>query len=527
MDNTEIDTYLLDIFKNQYDKQLAIIQTLINGLSSVKTYKENVNQLFRMFHNFKSSTSYLGLETMKELIVEVENVLEVLRTQNAPAQNEIIQWFYNVAEQLFLWQDELQNDIKPLSSTPKDLFNSIRLAPSNIKVADTLKSLQLLYIDPHKKRSEKVVTFLKNISPKITHKLSIKNIDALNSVDICIVNIDKYSLEKLNIYQNKLPDTQLLIIADKVTEYTASKLISRGIYNFLDNATLKTKLARELYNLTNSYFSGRRILINNERIHKFIQNLEPLSSSVFKIQAICSDADASIHQLTQTIKQDPIITSTILSATKSPIYGLKNIKTIDQAVSIFGKKTVQSIVFSGLSQNIGVCNLDAYNINENIFSHVSTLRLALMLQWAKQVSANNLNILSLSSILGNIGQLLLGEEIQKQGKTNHFISEAALSGFQVAEEKILHTSTAYISSEILDYWKLDSTLADSIRYSDRPLEAPKSIQNLCILNHIVFNTVLLDGSINKVISKEILGLMKKGRLHTQPLIKAIEYISQI
>ena len=526
MHTQNTDEYLFDIFKNQYYTQLTVIETLIAQLDSKTTYKQNIDQLFRIFHNFKSSTTYLGLDVMKELIVEVENILEVLRAEDGPAQKEIIQWFDSLIPHLFCWRDELENDIEVLSKTPSDLLNQIRFVPSKMNVEDRLKTLNLLYIDADNKRSKKLIAFLNTLSLHTEHKVSLDEVQNIDTAQICIVYINNDALQDIKICQEKLPNTQFLVVVDKITERIASKLMLQGISSFIEKCHLEQNVIRELYNLTSSYFSGRKILITNEKIYKFIQNLEPLPSSISKIQIICNDEEASIHQLAQVIQEDPILTSTLLNATKSPIYGLKNIKTIHQAVSIFGKKTIQSIVFSGLSKNIGTFDLDPYCMNEDMFSRTVALRLTLMLRWYTQVSPHALAILSLSAVLGNIGQILLSKEIQERGEKDHFIAQSMLYGFQSAEENIFHTNTTCISSDILNYWKLDSTLVDSIKYSDRPYEAPKEIQAFCIANHIVFKTVLLDGTIVQEISEDILSLMKKEKLDLSALEKAIQYLLQ-
>ena len=521
-----MDEYLFDIFKNQYYTQLAIIETLIAQLDSKTTYKQNVDQLFRIFHNFKSSTTYLGLDTMKELIEEVENVLEVLRTENGPAKKEILQWFDSLVSHLFCWRDELENDIQALSKAPNTLLNKIRFVPSKMKVEDTLKTLNILYIDANKKRSKKLIGLLNSLFIDINHRASLDEVQKFDTSQICILYIESEALQDIKIYQERLPNTQFIVVVNKITERIRSKLMLQGIASFIEASHLEKNLMRELYNITSSYFSGRKILISNEKIYKFIQSLEPLPSSISKIQAICNDEDSSIHQLIQVVQEDPILTSSILNATKSPIYGLKNIKAIHQAVSIFGKKTIQSIVFSGLSKNIGTFELDPYCMNEEMFSRTVALRLTLMLQWYTQVSPHALSLLSLSAVLGNIGQILLSKEIQERGEKDHFIRESVLYGFQTAEENIFHTNTTSISSDILNYWKLDSELVDSIKYSDRPYEAPKDIQAYCIANYIVFNTVLLDGTIVQEISEDILSVMKKEKLDPSALEKAIQYIKE-
>jgi len=524
---TDIDQDLFDMFKRQYDKQLLTIQDSIDDLKSIETYETSVNSLFRVFHNYKSSTSYMELETIKELVVAVENTLESIRRDKGPAQSDIIEWLYKVNDQLIIWQEEMQENKQTFSKVAEGILHKVTLTQPCTKLKDKLKTLNLLYIDKDTQRASKVVHALEKLSIDVEYRIALPKEKNLLKIDICILNSSINTFATVQDIKKEIPKAGVIVIVDKMTESLKAKLMFMGVNNFLINPLRGSDLRRELHNITLSHFSNRRILITNTKIHSFIQTLKPLPSSIFEIQDICNDEERSIKELIAVVKKDPIITANILDASKSPIYGLKNITTIDQAVSIFGKRTVNAIVISDLSKNIPSLDLEAYSINEETFSRVATLRLSLMIKWYSKVSISLLSTLSLSAILGNLGQLLLASEIKKSDKQEEFKQLALNDGFQIAEEKLFHTNTTSITHDILKYYKLSFEITDSIRYSDKPADAPLEIHQLAIANHIVFNTVLLNGSINKEISKEILQLMEEEKLDTEPLIKAIQYISQL
>ena len=518
-----IDYELLDMFKRQYYKQLVTIKDLIDLLHSMDTYEEAINGLFRVFHNYKSSTSYVGIDTIKELVVVVENMLETIRVDKGPVHKEIAQWLYRVEEQLQVWQIEMQEDtIVSLSQTPKELLKKVRLTRACDNFKEKLKTLSIVYLDSSLQRSQKMLIALKKIAIDVEFALTIPK--EKSSCDICIISKEIGILFSIEDIHSQFPNAAILVIVDKMTDHLQSKLMFQGISHFLSYPIRFNDLKRELENMTRSHFSGKRVLIDNEKIYKFIQMLQPLPNSIFKIQAICNDEESSIKELLQVIKKDPIITTNILHAARSPIYGLKHISTIDQAVSIFGKKTISAIVFFGLSKNISSLDLDTYGINENTFSQVATLRLKLMVKWYSKVSIASLSVLSISSVLGNLGQLLLASEIKNSHHIEEFKEEALRNGYQTAEEKFVHTNTTSVTSDILKYYKLDHEISDSILYSDNPSEAPVDIHHLCIANHIVFNIILLDGTINAKIPQKILNLMQEENLDPEPLLKAIKYI---
>ncbi|MBU0719959.1 HDOD domain-containing protein [bacterium] len=521
----EVDFDLLDLFINQFDNQIDVINVNVSNLQYKEEYSSSVNHLFRIFHNYKSTTSYLGLDSIRELVIEVEDVLEAVRAEEGPAEVSIRDWLGEVYNQLIIWQDEMREGLVSFSDAPESLLKGVKLTPPTISIQDRLKTLSILYIDENKQRAQKVVSALSKIAKDVEFQPSFLNLHSLNKPDICLLNAGKTTIETIKAYQNDISDSAIIVILDKTSDKIVKKLIFNGVNHLLFNPLRSADLKRELYNVTESHFSNRRVLIDNKKIQEFIHTLEPLPNSIFQIQQICDDEEMGIKELIKVVKSDPIITGNILNATNNPIYGLKNINTIDQAVSIFGKKTLKALVLSGISKQLGNVELGAYGINEDTFSRVANLRLSLMIKWYSKVSIAALGVLSVSAILSNLGQLLLAKEIKRSDKLDLFIFEALEHGFQKAEEKIFHTTTASVCSDILKFWKLNSDIIDSIRYSDNPQEAPIDIHQCAVANHIVFNIVLLNGTIRSEIPKEILSLMEEENLNVEPLINAIKYIS--
>ena len=108
-----------------------------------------------------------------------------------------------------------------------------------------------------------------------------------------------------------------------------------------------------------------------------------------------------------------------------------------------------------------------------------------MLKWYSKVNIADLSLLSSTSLLSNIGQLLISKELNEIGQDDAFIRVAKELGIKFAEESILHTSTPIVSAQILNYWKLSGEIVDIITYNDKPNEAPQNIKSLAVANHIV------------------------------------------
>ena len=263
------------------------------------------------------------------------------------------------------------------------------------------------------------------------------------------------------------------------------------------------------------------MILSNKKIRSFIDTLDPLGDSIKEIQKICDDPQASVAQLIKVVKSDPICSGIILNATKSPIYALKNISSIDQAVSTFGKRTVKALVLGGLSSRFMPANLSMYHIDEETFLEITHLRMKLMTKWYKKVNPNYLNILSVAALLGNLGQMLISREILNQGKADAFLQSVKDKSAYEAEYEFLRTSTAAVTSDILYFWKMSSRLIDAISYSDDPMQAVEEIQPLSLACHIVFSLVPLTEATILPVSDDMKKLMLKNDLNVSDLLKAI------
>ena len=104
------DFEIVDEFLEHFSMMVDIMEPLIVNLSKENKYKDDVNELFRIFHNLKSASSFLKLEPIIRLSTFVENALEILRNQNGPANEEVISWLLRISDMFEQWYDDLKLD---------------------------------------------------------------------------------------------------------------------------------------------------------------------------------------------------------------------------------------------------------------------------------------------------------------------------------------------------------------------------------------------------------------------------------
>jgi len=528
--NQDYDWDIYEVFREQIELQIPKIESNILLLNNEKDVSDSIDELFRTFHTYKATSLYLSLLPLSNLVSRVETVLSSLRNEKKIVQDSIIEWLLQSKDQINFWLEEMHKNETDLSKASEHLCNKIKISKSYISPKEKLKGLNILYIDKNSSRIEKITPFFQKISKTIKSTSDIQDAKSLiknYNYDILMINLNKTNHELIDFCNENVPNKPIITVFDKISTICSKKLLKKGISHSITNPLNVKSIQRELIFIINTYFNSTNILIDNKKISDFIQTLKPLPNTIFQIMQVCDDDELPIKELINVVKTDPIIAGNILNAANSPLYGSVELKTIDQAVSRLGKTAIKALTMSGVYKSLGNINLSAYNINEENFSKISMMRLSLMLKWYSKVSIADLSILTSTALLGNIGQLLISKELIAIYKDDLFEELSLTFDTKYAEESLLHTTTATISSQILNYWKLSTDIVDVISYSDNPLEAPQHLKKLVIANHIVYSLVDINGNIKDEIPDDILVLMAEYSFDPKLLQNALEYILDI
>jgi len=527
-ESVNFDYEIFEMFKDQCYAQLPSMEEKILQLSNPENFDESTNDLFRMFHNYKSTTKYLGLDNIYDVVDKTEHVLSSLRDLDVLHDEDIIEWLLKIKDQFEKWMDEMDLGSHTFSECNPDILAEVSLSSEVPKPSEIIKSLSILYLDTDTSRAPLIAKALSKILKEVKTGSSIDDLQNYaegDKPDIILLNLSQSKDQYLDVIFKKFPKVAIIAVFNKINRSLLLELGQHGVGNVLTNPIKGADLKRELLSIAHGYFSQRRVLISNKKIFKFIEELKPLPNTIMQIQQICDDDDLSINDLVEVVKGDPVIVGVILNAANNPIYGMKaKTPTIENVIAIFGKKTIKAICYSMMSSYLGDMRLKAYGINEEKFAHVGAMRLSLMNSWYKHVDKNQLGILSSTAILGNLGQLLISNEIEQLNIVDAFTKSSKDFGFRVAEEKYLHTNNTFITSDILSFWHLKHEIIDSIKYSADLNNAPLELRALAVANYIVYTLVDLDGSIAEEVSNNILYLMSEEGLDPSPLIKALAQV---
>ncbi len=232
-----------------------------------------------------------------------------------------------------------------------------------------------------------------------------------------------------------------------------------------------------------------------------INKIPPLPESVVKIEQLAKDHDATYKTIAKVLETDPILTSEILKAVNSPIYGFsREIKTLQSAISLFGIGTIRGFTLAVYIRENFNFNLKPYGITSKQFSNTAIKHHALATSWYLKSESKLFDVLSPVAFLSNVGQVLISQYLIEKNSVAEF-KKALLSTVDIAiiEKEFCGTSAVQLSAEIFDHWCLDNDLICVLRYMDNPYDAPeqniKTTQILkCIQTVIPYNGTITEKS---------------------------------
>ena len=108
--DANFDFEIVDEFLDHYSMMVESMEVMIIDLSKPNSYDRSVNELFRVFHNIKSASSYLKMKPMSKLASFVEDELEALRSAKPPISEETTNWLLDISDMFATWQDDLKLD---------------------------------------------------------------------------------------------------------------------------------------------------------------------------------------------------------------------------------------------------------------------------------------------------------------------------------------------------------------------------------------------------------------------------------
>jgi HD-like signal output (HDOD) protein len=255
-----------------------------------------------------------------------------------------------------------------------------------------------------------------------------------------------------------------------------------------------------------------------------IKALPPLPETTVEIYRLCSSEDTSLIEVVDAVKKDPSAVSTLLKFANSAIYGARNVKIVDRAVGMFGKAVTKSFLVNDSVMKSFKIDLSPYGMSTEEFSNVAQKRNKLMTSWYSSIDRSMLDVLATTAQVGNVGQIVVAKELLNSGDDEEFRDGLDDEDVYEFEMELVGHSTIEVSAEILDHWKLDSMITESIKYAqsvEHINQAPEDIKPYAIANFIVFHALDLRGNSSETAMDDVYDLLHEHGLNEDEFIELL------
>lgn len=265
-----------------------------------------------------------------------------------------------------------------------------------------------------------------------------------------------------------------------------------------------------------------------ENLKLKIKSLPPFSKTYQEIKEILDDNDATIEELAKAIEKDPMLTADFLKTANSPLYGAnRQIKSLVQAVSLFGFVTSKSLVLSSSVKRLLKVDIEPYGITPDSFVRVSNIQGALAKLWFSKINPKKMNDLFLCALLQEIGKILIADEVIKNDDGVDFRADLQMS-FDIAsvEKAYVKTTTPLVTAEIFDYWGFEKTMVEHIKNSYDPANSPFEYKEIAWALKIIRNAIPVNEPLSDRRVSIALNLAKEGGFDEQILLDCINKIKE-
>ena len=259
-----------------------------------------------------------------------------------------------------------------------------------------------------------------------------------------------------------------------------------------------------------------------EDIVERIKSLPPLPKSFAEVNSVCSNPNSAISDLAKVIESDPMLVANLLKVANSPLYSFqREIKSVLQAISLFGMSTTRSLITSISVKKLLNVDMEPYGITPEEFVHISSLQSAIIMKWYKKIDASKVDKLFLAALLQETGKILIADEVVRNDEVYQFRSEIQTAyNISAVEKMYVGTTTAEVTSKIFEHWGFDKEIVNMIRFSDN-YDKAEELREYSLALKIVKTAVPINLSLGERSVNAALLILEKEDMDKQLFLDAV------
>ncbi|HHD77517.1 MAG TPA: HDOD domain-containing protein [Campylobacteraceae bacterium] len=268
-----------------------------------------------------------------------------------------------------------------------------------------------------------------------------------------------------------------------------------------------------------------------EIILEKIDALPALSENVNRILDICNDSNSSLADLTEAVKEDPLITTNILKAANAPEYGYtQEIRDVSQAVTLFGMVSIMGFVMASFVQGLEDVDLSPYSLDAHGFMEMTRKQNAFVTQWFKH-DKQMLDSIALSSHLMEVGKIVLANVVIDTSSQKlfayHINQTETLSDLIRMEEEIFDLSHEEVTAQLLLKWGFSEDIYHPLRYTSKPGKVSQEYRKQALILYVAKTLINAHNFDKKKNLAKAVAVVKKYNLAPESFVKTYKAFEEM
>lgn len=237
-------------------------------------------------------------------------------------------------------------------------------------------------------------------------------------------------------------------------------------------------------------------------------NLPSLPHVLLRVLEACNRSEASIKTIADIINKDTALSSKVIGASSSALFGRQNrITTFEQKLVMLGLDMVRTIAISSSVYQVfsNISSSPEFDLKAFWGRSLTSATLAKLL--AQEIRFPHPEEAYLTGLLLDVGQLVLWSNFPKQYATLSAEAEDDIQLMQREAEEI-GSNHCEVGAWLAGSWHLNSFMADAVLYHHEPAARVADSHPLIKIAHVANNLSLTNPSDEEILAEasELLGV---------------------
>ncbi|MCX7823215.1 MAG: HDOD domain-containing protein [Syntrophobacterales bacterium] len=221
-----------------------------------------------------------------------------------------------------------------------------------------------------------------------------------------------------------------------------------------------------------------------DRILAQAQRLPPFPDVVNKLMPLLREL-ASVKQIEEIIKYEPVIAARVLAISRSPYYArLRRVESLRDAIVVLGQKQLIQVVMTACASQYFRGSMEGYELREGeLWEHA--VGVALMAEiLGERLRRQNVLTLYTAGLLHDIGKTVLHFYVKEEFE--RIITEVKHNKkrFLDAEREVLGIDHEQLGGLIAKKWNFPDSVISGIRFHHEPRRAPDRYRDIANILYV-------------------------------------------